>query len=163
MDAHVSLHPEAPFHLPPHPIPLGCPRAPALSALLHAWNLHRSSILHMVIYMLQCYFLTISHPCLFPQSLKVCSLYLCLSCCLAYRIIDTIFLNSIYICINILYWCFFFWLTSLCIIGSSFIYCSRTDSNAFFFIAEWYSIMNTFLFFFIISVKCGNLMTCFWC
>ena len=78
MGAHVSLHPEAPFHLPPHPIPLGCPRAPALSALLHALNLHWSSVLHMVIYMLQCYSLTISHPCLFPQSPKVCSLHLCL-------------------------------------------------------------------------------------
>ena len=33
--AHVSPHPEPPSHLPPHPIPLGCPRAPALSALLH--------------------------------------------------------------------------------------------------------------------------------
>ena len=32
-----------------HPIPLGCPRTPALSALLHASNLHWSSILHTVI------------------------------------------------------------------------------------------------------------------
>ena len=29
----------------------------------------------------------------------------------------------------ILYWCFSFWLTSLCIIGSSFIHLIRTDSN----------------------------------
>ena len=36
-------------------------------------------------------------------------------------------------CISILYWCFSFWLTSLCIIGSSFIHFIRTDSNAFFF------------------------------
>ena len=35
----------------PNPIPLGCPRALALSALLHASNLHWSSILHMVTYM----------------------------------------------------------------------------------------------------------------
>ena len=41
-----------------------------------------------------------------------------------------------YICINILYWCFSFWLTSLCKIGSSFIYLIRTNSNAFFLIAE---------------------------
>ena len=53
MGAHVSPHPEHPSHLPPHPIPLGCPIAPALSALLHASNLHWSSILHMVIYMLE--------------------------------------------------------------------------------------------------------------
>ena len=36
----------------------------------------------------------------------------------------------------ILYWCFSFWLTSLCIIGSSFIHLIRTDSNAFFLMAE---------------------------
>ena len=42
----------------------------------------------------------------------------------------------IYICVSILYWCFSFWLTSLCIIGSSFIHLIRTDSNEFFFTAE---------------------------
>ena len=41
-------HPETPSHIPPHTIPLGCPRALALRALPHAWNLHWSSILHMV-------------------------------------------------------------------------------------------------------------------
>ena len=35
--------------------------------------------------------------------------------------------------VNILHWCFSFWLTSLWIIGSSFIHLFRTDSNAFFF------------------------------
>ena len=65
---HVSHHPEHPSHPPPHPIPLGCPRALALSALLHALNLHWSSILHMVIYMFQCYSLISSHPRLLPES-----------------------------------------------------------------------------------------------
>ena len=46
-----------------------------------------------------------------------------------------------YICINILYWCFSFWLTSLYIIGSSFIHLLRTDSNVFFLITEYYSIV----------------------
>ena len=41
-----------------------------------------------------------------------------------------------YICVNILYWCFSFWLILLCIIGSSFIHLIRTDSNAFFLMAE---------------------------
>ena len=41
-----------------------------------------------------------------------------------------------YICVSILYWCFSFWLTSLCIIGSSFIHLIRTDSNVFFLMAE---------------------------
>ena len=80
---HVSSHSESPSHLPPHPIPLGCPKAPALSALLHALNLHWSSILHMVIYMFKCYSFKSSHPCLLPHSPKVCSLHLCLFCCLA--------------------------------------------------------------------------------
>ena len=55
MGVHVSHHPEPPSHLAPYPIPLGCPRAPALGALLRASNLHWSSILHMVIYIFQCY------------------------------------------------------------------------------------------------------------
>ena len=70
-----------------------------------------------------------------PQSPKVCSLHLCLFCCLAYRVIITIFLNPIYIWINI-HQCFSFWLTSLCIIGSSFIYLIRTDPNTLFLIAK---------------------------
>ena len=44
---HVSPYPERPSHLPPHPIPLGYPRAPALSALFHASNLHWLSILRV--------------------------------------------------------------------------------------------------------------------
>ena len=45
------------------------------------------------------------------------------------------------LCVSILYWCFSFWLTSLCIIGSSFIHLIRTDSNVFFLMAEKYSIV----------------------
>ena len=41
-----------------------------------------------------------------------------------------------YICVSTLYWCFSFWLTSFCIIGSSFIHLIRTDSNVFFLMAE---------------------------
>ena len=47
--------PKAPSHLPPHPIPLGYPSVPTLSALCHASNLDWSSIPRMVIYMPQCY------------------------------------------------------------------------------------------------------------
>ena len=38
----------------------------------------------------------ITHPCPLPQSPKDCSIHLCLFLCLAYRVIVTIFLNSIY-------------------------------------------------------------------
>ena len=74
-------------------------------------------------------------PLPLPQSPKDCCIHQCLFCCLIYRVIVTIFLNP-YICISILYWCFSFWLTSLCIIGSSFIHLIRTDSNVFFLMAE---------------------------
>ena len=90
---YVSPHPEHPSHMPPHSIPLGCPRAPALSALLHALNLDCSSILHMVIYKFQSYSFKSSHPHLLPQNPKVCSLHLCLLCCLAQRVIITVFLS----------------------------------------------------------------------
>ena len=89
-------HPDTPFHLPPHPIPQDHPSALSLSTLSHALNLDWQSISHMVIYMFQCYSLKSSHPHILPQSPKVCSLHLCLFGCLAYRVIVTIFLNSIY-------------------------------------------------------------------
>ena len=54
MGKHVSPDPEPPSQLPPQPIPLGCPRALALGALLHVLNLHWSSILHMVMYIKTC-------------------------------------------------------------------------------------------------------------
>ena len=41
-----------------------------------------------------------------------------------------------YICVSIWYLHFSFWLTSLCIMGSSFVHLIRTDSNAFLFMAE---------------------------
>ena len=50
----------------------------------------------MIIYMFQCYSLKSSHPHLCPQSPTDCSLHLCLFCCLTYRVIVTIFLNSKY-------------------------------------------------------------------
>ena len=121
--------------MPPNPTPQGHPSTPALSPLSHALNLDWRSVSHMIIYMFQCYSLKSSHPCLLPQSPKVSSLHLCLFRCLAYRVIITIFLNSIYIYDIILHWCFSFWLTSLCIIGSSFIHLNKTDSNVFFLMA----------------------------
>ena len=128
-------HPETPIHLPPQTIPLGQPSAPAPSILYHASNLDWRFISHMIIYMFQCHSPKSSHPRPLPQSPKDRSMHLCLFCCLAYRVIITIFLIP-YICISILYWCFSFWLTWLYIIGSSFIHLIRTDSNAFFLMAE---------------------------
>ena len=91
-------HLEPPSQLPPHPILLGSSRALALGALLHASNLHWSSISNMVTNMFQCYSLKSSLSRLLPLTPKVCSLHLCLFCWPACRIIVTIFLNSIYMC-----------------------------------------------------------------
>ena len=120
---------EPPSHLPPHTIPLGHASAPAPSILYPASNLDWRFISNMILYMFQCHSPKSSPPLPLPQSPKDCSKHLSLFCCLTYRVIVTIFLNSIYICVSILYWCFPFWLTSLCIIGSSFIHLIRTDSN----------------------------------
>ena len=63
-------------------------------------------------------------------------LYICVSCCLAYRVchyhLSKFHIYALIHCI----WCFPFWLTSLCIMGSSFIHLIRTDSNVLFLIVE---------------------------
>ena len=59
-------------------------------------NLDWWFISHMILYMLQCHCPKSSHPLSLPQSPKDCSVHLCLFCCLAYRVIVTIFLNSTY-------------------------------------------------------------------
>ena len=55
---------------------------------------------YMILYMFQCHSPKSSHPLLLPlpQSPKNCSIHLSLFCCLTYRVIITIFLNSIYMC-----------------------------------------------------------------
>ena len=80
------------------PIPslLGHPSAPAPSTLYHTSNLDWRLVSHMITYMFQCHSPKSSHPLPLPQSPKDCSIHLCLFCCLAYRVIVTIFLNSIY-------------------------------------------------------------------
>ena len=89
-----------PSHLPPHIISLDHPRVPAPSILYPASNIDWWFISYMIAYMFQCHSPKSSHrlPLPLPQSPKVCSTHLCLFCCLAYRIIITIFLSSIYMC-----------------------------------------------------------------
>ena len=81
-------HPEPHPHLPPHPIPLGHPSAPAPSTCLMypTWTGD----------LFQCYSLRTSHPRLLPQILKVCTVHLCLFFCFAYRVIINIFKFHIY-------------------------------------------------------------------
>ena len=114
-------------HLPRHTILLGHPSTPDPSMRYHASSLDWRFISYMILYMFQCHSPKSSHPLPLPQSTKDCSIHLCLFCCFTYRVMVTIFLNSIYMC-----QCFSFWLTSLCIIGSGFMHLIRTDSNVFF-------------------------------
>ena len=89
-------HPEPSSLFPPHTIPLGRPSAPAPSIQYRASNLDWRLISYMILYVLQCHSPKSSHPLPLPQSPKDCSIHQCLFCCLVYRVIVTIFLNSIY-------------------------------------------------------------------
>ena len=89
-------HPEPSSFLPPHTIPLGHPSAQAPSIQYRALNLDWQLISYMIFYTFQCHSPKSSHPLPLPQSLKDCSIHQCLFCCLVYRVIVTIFLNSIY-------------------------------------------------------------------
>ena len=84
---------------PPSPLPVPSLRVIPVhqppSIQYHALNLDWRLISY-ILYMFQCHSPKSSHPLPLPQSPKDCSIRLCLFCCLAYRVIVTIFLNSIY-------------------------------------------------------------------
>ena len=98
----ISLCPD----IPPHPIPLGCPRALTLGSLHLTSYSHWLSVLHMVMYMFQCYSLKLSHPRLDWSDLAAAApsltvsksllLSLSLLCSHANSTINTIFLESTY-------------------------------------------------------------------
>ena len=84
---------------------------PQGSCILHqTWT--GDSFHTMILYMFQCHSPRSSHPLPLPQSPKDCSIHLCLFCCLAYRVIVTIFLNSIYMpCFTVLVFFFLAYFT----------------------------------------------------
>ena len=77
---------------PEHPV--SCSNLYQMYQIKQMWR----SVSHMIFYMFQCHSPISSHPHPLPQSPKDCSTHLCLFCCLAYRVIITFFLNSIYMC-----------------------------------------------------------------
>ena len=95
---YMSSQSWTPSHLAPCIISLDHPGAPAPSILYPVSNLDWRFISYMTVYMFQCHSPKSSHPLPLSQSPKVCSLHLCLFCCLQYWVIITIFLNSIYMC-----------------------------------------------------------------
>ena len=80
-------HPEHPPHLPPHPIPLGHPSAPALSTLYHSSKLDWRFVSQMIIYMIQCHSPISICPGPLPESKRLfnTSVSLLLSCILGYH------------------------------------------------------------------------------
>ena len=89
-------HSEPSSLLLPHTIPLGHPTAPAPSIQYCVSNLDWRLVSYMILYIFQCHSPKSSHPLALPQSPQDCSIHQCLFCCLIYRVIVTIFLNSIY-------------------------------------------------------------------
>ena len=87
---------ETPSRLPSRPTLLCCHGAPALTSLYHTENVHWLPILHMIIYMFPHYYLSLSYPLLPLLCPKVCPLCLLLQFCPADRFISTIFLDSLY-------------------------------------------------------------------
>ena len=96
--------------------------------------------------------LSFTHPC--PKAYPLCLHRLC---CPANKIISTIFLDFIYMVLIYNIYPSLSNLTSLCIIGSRFIHFIRIDSNVFLFIANQYSIVYMFYYFFIHSSINGHL------
>ena len=87
-----------PYPDPPSPShPSGSSQYTSPEHLSHASNLGWWSVSPLRVYLFQCCSLWTYHPRLLPQSLKVCSVHLCLFFCFEYRVIVTIFLNSIYV------------------------------------------------------------------
>ena len=89
-------HPDPSSLLPPRTLPLGRPSAPAPSIQYRASNLDWRLVTYMILNIFQCHSPKSSHPLPLPQSPKDYSIHQCLFCCLVYRVIVTIFLNSIY-------------------------------------------------------------------
>ena len=89
-------HPEPSTLLPPRTIPLSHPSAPALSIQYRSSNLDWWLVSYMILFMFQCHSPKSSHLLPLLQSPQDCSIHQCLFCCLVYRVIVTIFLNSIY-------------------------------------------------------------------
>ena len=70
---------------PPHPS--GSSPCTIPEHLSHASSLGWWSVSPLIVYLFQCCSLWTSHPRLLPQSLKVCSVHICLFFCFEYRVI----------------------------------------------------------------------------
>ena len=122
----------------PPPIP-SCPSRLSQSTWLrsqcHRANSHWLSTLHMVVFMLQST-LSICPTLSFPHCVHKSILYVCISTAAPQIHSSVPFFQIPYICTNIEYLLFSFWLTSLCITSFKFIHLTRTHSSLFLFMTE---------------------------
>ena len=93
-----------------------------------------------------------------PSPVESETLFLCIFVCFADLHVGSLVLSFKipYICINIQYLSFSFWLTSVCVAGSRFMHLIKPDSNSFLFIAESYSIVYMYHNFLIHSSTNGE-------
>ena len=86
---------------------------------------------HDSVYMLMLWYYFLHSPLSLPPLLcpQVSSPHLCFHSFPVNKFVNTIFLDFIYVCVNIWYLIFSFWLTSLCITDSRFPHLTRTDSK----------------------------------
>ena len=76
--------------------PSGSSQCTGPSNLYPASNLDWRFVSYMILYLFQCHSPKSSHPLPLPESKTLFYIHLCLFCSLTYRVIVTIFLNSIY-------------------------------------------------------------------
>ena len=134
---HRSTHvPSLQTSLPSPTPPFSLWQSPCLSSLSHTANSHWLCFTHGILN----FYVTVSiHLPLPPPLLPLVHrsvLYACFSTA-ALKINSSVpSLQIPYICVSVRYLYFSFWLTSLCMMGSSFVHLIRTDSNSFLFMAE---------------------------
>ena len=111
---------------PPSPHSSRSSQSTRLRFLCYTATSHQLSILHNSIY-ISTLFSPFVLPSPSPLGPQVPSLHVHLHSFPSNRSISTIFLDSIYIWVNIWYLFFYFWLISLCITDSRFIHLSLTQ------------------------------------
>ena len=100
MDISCLLPLDSPSHpRPPTSHSSRSSQSTRLGFLCYTTAFHQLSLLHMAACTCQCYFPNSSHPLLPPPCPQVRSLHLCLHFFLASRLISTIFLDSMHVCL----------------------------------------------------------------
>ena len=110
------LFPESPSHCIPASHSSGSSQDTKLSSLCRIAASHQLSTVRMAVCICQCCAPNPSNPLLAPLCPHACFLHLCLYSCPANRFINTIFLDSVYMCLNMVF--VFLFLTYYSLTGS---------------------------------------------